>query len=382
VRPSHRDGRFERLAPRIDALRHFQQHWTSGRRALAPAGLLALVVAVATSALVASGAEPRAKDAAATHTTRPSYLLPMGVLIQHGALPQPTLTGDRGSVGVPTGTPEPPTAPDPAQVAQQGSAIAAYGGSAGTLTPSAIATLALQHGCGPDAAVIATAIAMAESGGSPSAQGDIGLMTSVWDWSAGLWQIRGLRAERNTGGLRDSVANQAVGKNAAAMRAISQGCADWTPWSTFNSGAYLQFMTLAQQAVRYVVAYYDAHGHRYPPVPAPDPNAAIPSRGTGGGSAAQAGAAQAAGPRTAGPQRDRRATPTGTRSTTAGSRVGATVARTPTGAAPPPPATSSSSKPARLPLPLPTKVLPSKSVLPSLPLPLPTLPLPTLPHLP
>src|SRR5437764_11218489 len=106
---------------------------------------------------------------------------------------------------------------------------------------------------------------MAESGGSPSAQGDTGLMTSVWDWSAGLWQIRGLRSERNTGGLRDSVANQAVAKNAAAMYTISGACSDWTPWSTFNDGAYLQFVSLARQAVQYVMAYYRAHGHRYPP---------------------------------------------------------------------------------------------------------------------
>jgi Lysozyme like domain len=363
------------------ALRSLEGKWTSGRRALVPAGVIAVVIAVATSALVASGDEAPAKGSAARPPARPNYLLPMGALLRDGSFPAPALSGDRGKTGVPAGTPAPPTAADPVS-AEQVAAIAPYRGSDGTLTPAGIATLALQSGCSPAAAVTATAIAMAESGGSPSAQGDVGLMTSVWDWSAGLWQIRGLRAERNTGQLRDSIANQAVEHNAAAMQTISNGCSDWTPWSTFTNGAYQRFTTLAQQAVRYVVAYYNAHGHHYPAVPAPDPNATIPSAGGpggGGGAAAQAGGAATTARRTTSPKQGAQHSATPNRSAAAhpGSTTTA-AAPAPTSSRPP-----TTVKKTVLPLPLPTTLLPSKSTLPKLPLPTVSLqPLPTLPHLP
>jgi len=277
------------IVPVRDRARHFAsrvrvwaQHWSTGRRGYAPAGLLALIAALAVSGLVAAADAPSTRAAAQTSHAKPKYLLPVGTLIRRQWLPEPTLTGDDGTVGVPPGTPRPRTTPAPDQ-GQLLPPLAAYRGANGTLTPAGIATLALRAGCAPGPAVVATAIAMAESGGSPGAQGDVALMDSTWDWSAGLWQIRGLRDERNTGGLRDSVANQAVAKNAAAMRVISLGCTDWTPWSTYNTGAYLQFMSLARQAVTYVVAWFNAHGHHYPPVPATDPNATIPSPGNGAG---------------------------------------------------------------------------------------------------
>lgn len=372
-----RIGRVVRIPGVLDALPGVQRRWTSGRRTLAPAGVIALIVAVATSALLASAGEPTAKTVAASRSVRPNYLLPMGALLRGGSLPQPALTGDQGTVGVPGGTPKTPKVPNPVQMTQQAPIIAPYQGSAGTLTPAGIATLALEHGCTPRAGVIATAIAMAESGGSPSAQGDIGLMTSVWDWSAGLWQIRGLRAERNTGQLRDSVANQGVDNNAAAMNTISQGCTGWTPWSTYTSGAYLQFMTLARAAVQYVVAFYNAHGHHYPPVPAPDPTATIPSQGTSARAAGQAAPTAAPGARTSRGSG---------RPSTKPARSTAAANSTP---GPKAPAASANPKQARPRSPLPTTAPPSKtSLLPvPLPIPIPTLPLPlpplpTLPHLP
>ena len=76
-----------------------------------------------------------------------------------------------------------------------------------------LGALALYVGCSPAEAPIAAAIAAAESGGNPGAQGDIALMDGTWDWSQGLWQIRGLRSERGTGGLRDSLANANPEKN-------------------------------------------------------------------------------------------------------------------------------------------------------------------------
>ena len=355
----------------VTRLRTFQRRWTAGRRAAVPAGLVALIGAVAVSGLVAaadgtSGAHAAAK---ASHP-RPKYLLPVGTLVQRQYLPGPVLTGDDGTVGVPPGTPRPPAQPDPQRAAAQRPVIATYRGADGTLTPAGIATLALSAGCDPGAAVIATAVAMAESGGSPSAQGDVGLMDATWDWSAGLWQIRGLRAERNTGGLRDSVANQAVEKNAAAMHEISSGCRDWTPWSTYNTGAYLQFVTIARQAVGYVVRWFNAHGHHYPPVPAPDPNAPVPS-----GAAVAAGPGEAAAAAGHSSSRPRAGTGHTTgRTTTAPARQGSSSAA-------PAPAHSSrpagsgggggAPQPAPAPTPTPTK--------PGLPVPLPTLTVPNLP---
>jgi hypothetical protein len=379
VRPSHTDRGTKVRDGVAKALQRVRPSLPAGRRPFLPATLVVLVCALGLSTLVASAAAPRAKHVAAVvRHPRPNYLRPMGSLVLEGLLPPPTLSGDRGATGVPPGTPNPPTTPNPGAAAQS-PAIAPYQGAPGTLTPVDIATLALERGCSPDAAVPAAAIAMAESGGSPSAQGDIGLMTSVWDWSAGLWQIRGLRAERNTGALRDSVANQHVDNNATAMYLISSGCADWTPWSTYDNGEYLQYWPLADQAVRYAVAYYNSHGHHYPPVSAPDPTAVIPSQGTAGNAAA-ASAATPTTKRTAGPPQ--------TRTSTQGAQPPATASPTPAtsssashaGGTPPPtrttPAPSTSKKspppiPTTLPVPLPTLTLPT------LKLPTPTLsPLP------
>jgi hypothetical protein len=295
-------------------------------------------------------------------------------------VPGPLLSGDVGTVGVPAGTPHVPKAVNPNVAAQQAPAIARFQGTPGTLSPAAIATLALEHGCSPGAAVIATAISMAESGGSPGAQGDIGLMTAIWDWSAGLWQIRGLRSERGTGALRDSIANQDVNKNAAAMYAISRGCSDWTPWSTYTNGAYQPYLSLAQRAVEYVVGYVDAHGGHYPSVPAPDPNATIPVQSSGGGASAAA-AARPAPERTSTAAKRSRSTagPSGTSTAAPGKTTVAAPAAT-SGAQP---SKSSAAVPV-LPLPTRTTIVPLPTVklpLPSttLPVPLPTLTLPTLP---
>ncbi|WP_375479865.1 hypothetical protein [uncultured Jatrophihabitans sp.] len=252
----------------------------ANRRLLASAAIVVLATAgLATAALASSSTDGvSAKDAAATVQRKPNYLLPVGTLLANGSLPRPAMAGDRGAVGVPSGTAPAPTTPTAGAGNQ---AIAVYSGGAGTLTPAGIATLAMQHGCSAAQAVIATAVAMAESGGSPSAQGDVSLMTPVWDWSAGLWQIRGLRAERNTGGLRDSIANQNAAKNAAAMDTISSGCSNWTPWSTYNNGAYQAYLSVAEQAVHYVTGYYRAHGNTYPVVAPPDAQALVPTGGAG-----------------------------------------------------------------------------------------------------
>jgi hypothetical protein len=76
----------------------------------------------------------------------------------------------------------------------------------------------------------AAAIAMAESGGDPSALGDNGT-------SYGLWQIHlPAHPEYNAQSLLDA------NYNAVAAFAISDSGTNWTPWSTYNSGAYEAFM--------------------------------------------------------------------------------------------------------------------------------------------
>lgn len=269
--------------------------------AVSPTGLAlsagAVTLATLVVASVALASTPGATPAHHHHVAQrvaafpPDYTLPVTSL----DLGKPTLSGDHGTVGVPKGTAPVPAVPNTKQVPAQSAAIAAYQGGSGSLTPAGIATLALRAGCSATNAVTATAISMAESGGSPSAQGDIALMDSTWDWSAGLWQIRGLRAQRGTGQLRDSIANQKAATNAAGMYVISSGCTSWGAWTTYTRGLYRSYLTVAAQAVNYNVRYFNAHGHHYPFVAAPDPNAPIPTgSGSGGGGGAHAAAKSSA----------------------------------------------------------------------------------------
>lgn len=97
-------------------------------------------------------------------------------------------------------------------------------------------------------AVTMVAIALAESGGNTTALGDIGLQTSTWGPSVGLWQIRSLNAERGKGTTRDQNANMDGQTNANhAMQILnSQGL---SAWSTYTSQAYRLFSARANSAV-------------------------------------------------------------------------------------------------------------------------------------
>jgi hypothetical protein len=78
--------------------------------------------------------------------------------------------------------------------------------------------------------VLAAAVAMAESGGNALAVGDS-------NSSFGLWQIHvPSHPEYNAVQLGDPH------YNAAAALAISKHGTDWTPWTTFRTGAYQQYM--------------------------------------------------------------------------------------------------------------------------------------------
>jgi hypothetical protein len=376
----------------VAAARRPVSQW-SRRTTAAATGVTALLAAGAAAALVATGAtaaHPKptvaASDAAlstnsglhAIFKLHPDLGRPVSDLIRQDKLPAPTYTGDRGRVGVPQHVHL------PAGSSTQDTAAASYipGSSSGSLNPLQLASLALRAGCSPSEAPIAAAIASAESGGNPGAQGDITLMDSTWDWSEGLWQIRGLRDERGSGQLRDSLANANPVTNADAMYVISNGCTDWTPWTTYNTGAYLAYLPVMKSAVSSAVGYQVKTG-AFPPVTVAGGPASVPS--PGGPAARGAHGATKHGARSANKHRKHhRSRPHGPSSS------GQPTAPGPkrTSAKPTPkPSPSSTHKKHHLPLPtkLPTTKLP-KPTLPSLPtssLPsLPTSGIPTLPSLP
>lgn len=111
-----------------------------------------------------------------------------------------------------------------------------------TLSPGQIYTLATGAGLPPIQAAVATAVALAESGGRTDAEGDIGLQDSKWGPSIGLWQIRSLRAQTGTGGPRDASRLKDPVFNAASMAEISGQGSNFGPWTTFKNGAYKKFM--------------------------------------------------------------------------------------------------------------------------------------------
>lgn len=89
-----------------------------------------------------------------------------------------------------------------------------------------------------DSAVTAAAIALAESGGNPQAVGD-----QTLGGSYGLWQVFiPAHPEYNAQSLFDPT------YNAKAALAISKGGATFTPWSTYNSGAYKKYLAAAPAA--------------------------------------------------------------------------------------------------------------------------------------
>lgn len=98
------------------------------------------------------------------------------------------------------------------------------------MTRQALLTLATKAGF-PDPK-LATAIALAESGGVPGA-----ILRSAREISVGLWQINTKVHPYTVDEMKDPL------KNAAAALAISKHGTDWKPWATFTSGKYRKFQT-------------------------------------------------------------------------------------------------------------------------------------------
>jgi hypothetical protein len=79
---------------------------------------------------------------------------------------------------------------------------------------------------------LATAIALAESGGNPGAE-----LHTDREWSVGLWQIN---MWAHPGHSREQLLDPEY--NARTAVRISRSGTNWKPWSAYNSGRYLRFM--------------------------------------------------------------------------------------------------------------------------------------------
>lgn len=115
------------------------------------------------------------------------------------------------------------------------------------LSQGQIAAYAQSAGLSGGAAQIASAVAMAESGGNTRAHNPI-----PPDNSYGLWQINMLGSlgpdRRKKLGISSNSQLFDPGVNARAMAMISSNGSDWQPWSTYTNGAYKKYMDGADQA--------------------------------------------------------------------------------------------------------------------------------------
>ena len=117
------------------------------------------------------------------------------------------------------------------------------------MSTKAVYGLARGVGLTHDQAVTATAIAWAESGLDPDAIGDLALQDATWGPSVGLWQVRSVKRQRGTGGVRDASHLGNATFNARSMAAISSAGHNWEPWSTYTSGAYQSHLAAVRRAV-------------------------------------------------------------------------------------------------------------------------------------
>lgn len=118
------------------------------------------------------------------------------------------------------------------------------------VTPAQAYRLLRAAGLGRAAATTLTAIAGAESGYNPDAIGDVSLQDGTWGPSVGIWQVRTLKAQTGTGGVRDIAAlrgnPQAQARAAAAIWRSSGPRA----WSAYTNGSYRRFSGAAGAAAK------------------------------------------------------------------------------------------------------------------------------------
>jgi len=96
----------------------------------------------------------------------------------------------------------------------------------------------------PGNAVIATAVALAESGGNPNATNTKNKDGSI---DSGLWQINSVHKRDHPTWTVDWLHNP--NNNAKAMSIISKGGTYWKPWTVYNNGDYKKHIPAAQKAL-------------------------------------------------------------------------------------------------------------------------------------
>lgn len=107
-----------------------------------------------------------------------------------------------------------------------------------TLSANQIAGYAKNAGVTGQNIAIATAIALAESGGQTDVVSKPNRNGTV---DRGVWQINSVHSDLAGDPLNPS-------DNAAMMFTLSHGGTNWHAWSTYNSGAYLAHLSTAQAA--------------------------------------------------------------------------------------------------------------------------------------
>lgn len=116
---------------------------------------------------------------------------------------------------------------------------------AGTTTPLSFAQIEqlwTQSGGDPNVAPVAAAIALAESGGNPGALNND---PATGDYSVGLWQINyygNLYPSRTAAYGSPATLRTNPSEQAAAAIGISGNGQNWSPWTTYTSGAYKQYL--------------------------------------------------------------------------------------------------------------------------------------------
>lgn len=118
-----------------------------------------------------------------------------------------------------------------------------------TLPIRQVYQLARSAGLGHESAITATAIAMGESGLNPAAVGDTSLTDATWGPSIGLWQIRSVKSEKDTGHTRDAEQLSNPAFNARSMATISSGGFIFSPWTVWKNGSYRQYLPAVREAV-------------------------------------------------------------------------------------------------------------------------------------
>lgn len=113
-----------------------------------------------------------------------------------------------------------------------------------TLTDAQIASYAAGAGFKGTAQQIAIAVALAESGGNPNATNQNKAGALVVSIDRGLWQINNVYHNE----VSDQCAFSPPCAAGSAYR-ISNGGSNWTPWTTYNTGAYQRYMSRAQAAI-------------------------------------------------------------------------------------------------------------------------------------